>query len=183
MNRRKRLLWLLLPISLVFENCQVIPESRSPATPTTTPVPKQAPTLNTTSTPQASLTAPIPTPTPIPTDVTSKAELNLTSVIGSILSSPTGYVGREVAIVGYYRGWDLLGEAGTGPPVTRSDWVIADSSGAIYVEARGSFDRALSLNPSSREDTTKVLRLAGIVRVNSRGQPYIEPRKLEIVGR
>jgi hypothetical protein len=106
-------------------------------------------------------------------------EPNLTSAIGSILSTPADYAGQEVTIVGYYRGWDLLGEAGTGPAVTRSDWVITDSSGAIYVEARGGFDRALGLDPSSRDDATEILRLVGVVRVNDRGQPYIEPKKLE----
>jgi hypothetical protein len=111
-----------------------------------------------------------------------RPELDLTSVIGSILSNPTDYAGQEVTIVGHYRGWDLLGEADTGPAVTRSDWVVTDSSGAIYVEARGGFDQALGLDPSSRDDTTKVLRLVGVVRVNDRGQPYIEPQRLAIVG-
>jgi hypothetical protein len=111
----------------------------------------------------------------------SRAELDLTSVIGSMLSNPSDYASREVTIVGYYRGWDLLSEAGTGPAVTRSDWVITDSSGAIYVEARSGFDRALGLDPSSRDDTTEVLRLVGVVRINNRGQPYIEPQKLDIV--
>jgi hypothetical protein len=118
----------------------------------------------------------------MPTDTASRVELDLTSVIGAILSNPTDFVGQEVAIVGHYRGWDLLNEAGTGPAVTRSDWVITDSSGAIYVEARGGLDGTLGLDPSSHNDTTKVLRLVGVVRVNNRGQPYIEPQKLDIVG-
>ena len=116
------------------------------------------------------------------TDTANRVELDLTSVIGSILSNPADYAGQEVTIVGYYRGWDLLSEAGTGPAVTRSDWVITDSSGAIYVEARDGFDQALGLDPGSRDDTTEVLRLVGVVRVNDRGQPYIEPQKLAIVG-
>jgi len=198
-KRRKWLFWLLLPVGLVFGNCQVIPESHSPEILTTTPIPKhwllplpqfcRLPPLHqfqhrhrrSPSTLGASLTALIPTLAPIPTDTASRAELDLTSVVGSILSNPADYVGQEVTIVGYYRGWDLLGEAGTGPPMTRSDWVITDSSGAIYVEARGGFDRALGLDPSSRDDTTKVLRLVGVVRINDRGQPYIEPQKLETV--
>jgi hypothetical protein len=108
-------------------------------------------------------------------------ELDLTSVIGSILSNPADFAGQEVTIIGYYRGWDLLGEAGTGPVVTRSDWVITDLSGAIYVEARNGLDGALGLDPSSRSDTTKILRLVGVVRVNDRRQPYIQPQKIEMV--
>ncbi len=179
MGRRRWLLWLLLSVGLVFGNCQVIPESRSPETLISTLIPTLAPTPTTTSTLESPITTLILTPTPILTDTVSRTELDLTSVIGSILSNPADYADQEVTIVGYYRGWDLLGEAGTGPPVTRSDWVITDSSGAIYVEARGGFDRALGLDPSSRDDTTEVLRLVGVVRVNDRGQPYIEPQKLE----
>jgi hypothetical protein len=104
-------------------------------------------------------------------------------MIGSTLSNPADFVGQEVTIIGYYRGWDLLGEVGTGPAVTRSDWVIADSSGAIYVEARDGLSKGLGLDPSSRDDTTKILRLVGVVRVNDGGQPYIEPQILDIVGR
>ena len=200
-NVRKWLLWLLLAVGLVFGNCQVIPESHSPATPITTPiptlalasttttasilqtptitpVPTQAPAPTTISTLEAPITTQIPTSAPIPTDTASRVEPDFTSAIGSILSTPADYAGQEVTIVGYYRGWDLLGEAGTGPAVTRSDWVITDSSGAIYVEARGGFDRALGLNPSSRDDATEVVRLVGMVRINDRGQPYIEPKKL-----
>jgi hypothetical protein len=183
-KRRKWLFWLLLPVGLVVGNCQVIPESRSPETLTTTPILTLTPTFTTTSTLQATAT-PVPkqapTPAPIPTDTASRAELDLTSVVGSILSNPADHAGQEVTIVGYYRGWDLLEEAGTGPPVTRSDWVITDSSGAIYVEARGGFDQALGLTPSSHDDTREVLRLVGVVRVNDKGQPYIEPEKLETV--
>lgn len=57
----------------------------------------------------------------------------LSEIIGKILTSPVEYKGHQVEIIGFYRGWDLLGEVNTGPPVTRNDWVIADKSGAIYV--------------------------------------------------
>ncbi len=129
-----------------------------------------------------------PTPTlipalgPTPTETTNTVKFDLTSVIGLILSNPADYTSQEVTIVGYYRGWNLLDEVDAGPAVTRSDWVITDSSGAIYVEARNDFDRAIGLDPSSAQDTTKVLRLVGVVRVNNKKQPYIEPQKLEVVG-
>ncbi|HUW96258.1 MAG TPA: hypothetical protein VMW58_10770 [Anaerolineae bacterium] len=120
------------------------------------------------------------TATPMPTYPVPSAETRVTAVIGSILAKPDEYVGREVTVVGYYRGWDLLGEVGAGPPVTRSDWVIADSTGAIYVESRGAFDRALGLDPSCADDTGRVVRLFGVVKLGGAGQPYIQPRAVEI---
>jgi hypothetical protein len=130
------------------------------------------------------LTGPSPVPqTPTPGHEPTHADSALTSVIGSILADPANLVGQEVEIIGYYRGWDLLGEVGTGPPVTRSDWVITDSSGAIYVEAQGGTDGALGLNPSSRDDTTTVVRLVGTVQVGRGNQPYIEPHTVKVLTR
>jgi hypothetical protein len=56
-------------------------------------------------------------------------------MVGSITADSVAFEGQEITIVGYYRGWDLLHEANMAPPVTRSDWVIMDATGAIYVSA------------------------------------------------
>jgi len=57
----------------------------------------------------------------------------VSNVIAGILQTPDDYLGEQVEITGYFQGWDLLGEVGEAPPVTRSDWVIADEGGALYV--------------------------------------------------
>lgn len=95
--------------------------------------------------------------------------------IGDILSSPSSYKGKEVEIVGYYRGWDLFGEAGCGPPLTRSDIALADATGGIYVVEIGRIKGIQDLNPSSdpyREDL--LFKVRGIVRISTSGHPYIE---------
>jgi len=43
-----------------------------------------------------------------------------TSIVQNILSNPEYYVGREVVVVGYYRGWNLLTEASGQSPLMRS---------------------------------------------------------------
>lgn len=98
----------------------------------------------------------------------------LTSIIGSILVRPMDFSGKEVTIVGYYRGWDLLQEANTPPPVTRSDWVIKDLSGAIYVSAASKAKIPEALQPGSLESTNTILEVRGTVQVTTSGQPYIE---------
>ncbi len=116
-------------------------------------------------------------PTPAPTMTTPL----FTQIVKDILADPNGFEGLSVTLVGYYRGWDLLGEAGSGPPVTRSDWVIRDDSGAIYVQAGLAVEGNVTLDPGSKADTQKVLRVTGFVRVTEAGQPYIEPESIELV--
>lgn len=102
-----------------------------------------------------------------------------TKIIGSIIAEPMAFEGKDVTIVGYYRGWDLLQEANIGPPVTRSDWVIKDSTGAIYVSASSEAKVPEGLRPDSMQDTTIILEVRGIVRVTRDGQPYVEAISIE----
>jgi hypothetical protein len=103
----------------------------------------------------------------------------ITGVIGSVLAAPPTFDGQEITIVGYYRGWDLLHEANMAPPVTRSDWVIKDSTGAIYVSANSVAKLPESLRPGSLQDTGTILKVKGVVRVTSAGQPYVEAKSIE----
>jgi hypothetical protein len=76
---------------------------------------------------------------------------------------------------------DLLGEAGVGPPLARSDVAVADPTGCIYIVPAG--EEALKdipLRPFDREATETLLRLRGQVRRNPRGQPYILVTKGEV---
>jgi hypothetical protein len=88
-----------------------------------------------------------------------------TKIIGSIIAEPLAFEGKDITIVGCYRGWDLLQEANTGPPVTRSDWVIKDLTGAIYVSASSEAKVPEGLRPDSMQDTAIILEVRGIVRV------------------
>lgn len=90
--------------------------------------------------------------------------------IAEIISNPTEYEGKTVTLSGEYRGW----EPGYGsPPVTRSDWVLKDESGAIYVTGK----LLSGLDPV--EDRGKQITVHGVVRVKD-SQAYIEA---EIIGR
>ncbi len=102
--------------------------------------------------------------------------VHLTDWVGTILNAPREFDGRTFEIVGYYRGWNLLGEA-RGTPATRSDWVIADDGGAIYVT--GAVPRGL--DPSSRADVWNVVRLTAKVVYVRLGTSYLEARRVEQV--
>jgi hypothetical protein len=105
----------------------------------------------------------------------------LSDVIASILAEPSKYAEAGVVIRGYYRGWDLLHEANITPPVTRSDWVIKDSTEAIYVSAGVDSKVPENLNPGSIGDTQTALEVTGIVHINSEGLPYIQATKLSVI--
>jgi len=105
--------------------------------------------------------------------------LPLNHLLGHVLESPQEFKGREVTVVGYYRGWDLLGEANAPPPVTRSDWVITDATGAIYVSAASAAPADLASGPGSGNDLWRVLRLSGVVRLTAEGQPYLEADQVQ----
>jgi len=57
--------------------------------------------------------------------------------IAGILAEPDAWKGKAVLIKGRYCGWEapegIPGPNYTGPPVTRSDWIISDGTGWIYV--------------------------------------------------
>jgi len=105
----------------------------------------------------------------------------LTQLVGSIIAEPSTFEGENITVIGYYRGWDLLHEADMGPPVTRSDWVIKDSTGAIYVSANSEAKIPDGLSPDSSQDTGTILKVMGIVRVTEDGQAYIEAKSIERV--
>ena len=86
--------------------------------------------------------------------------------IADITSNPAEYEGETVTLSGEYRGW----EGGHGsPPVTRSDWVLKDETGSIYVTGKVS----PGLDPV--EDIGKKITVCGIVRLKD-NQAYIEAK-------
>ncbi|MFH1296378.1 MAG: hypothetical protein ABIJ04_03790 [Bacteroidota bacterium] len=105
----------------------------------------------------------------------------LTKIIGSIIAEPFAFEGQDITIVGYYSGWDLLHEANTPPPVTRSDWVIKDLTAAIYISAHSEAKVPEGLSPDSLQDTGIILKVKGIVCVTKEEQAYIEAKSIEYV--
>jgi len=104
-----------------------------------------------------------------------------TRIVGSIIVEPSAFEGKDITVIGYYRGWDLLHEADMTPPVTRIDWVIKDSTGAIYISANSEAKVPDGLSPDSLEDTDTVLKVMGTVRVTEDEHAYIEAKSIERV--
>jgi len=59
--------------------------------------------------------------------------------VQEIIKWPRFFVGRPIAVDGEYRGWSAKGLDGPvcqGPPRRRTDWLVKDDTGALYVTGR-----------------------------------------------
>jgi hypothetical protein len=91
--------------------------------------------------------------------------------IAAIIDTPSEFEGEVVIVSGEYRGWQA--ENGYEPPVTRSDWVIKDDTGWIYVTGKAS-----QLDPVADIGTPTVVQ--GKVRVTEKGIPYLEAESVNV---
>jgi len=86
--------------------------------------------------------------------------------IHQIQEQPESYKGRIVNIAGTFKGWQ--GKCTGGSPVARSDWMLEDKTGCIYVS--GPLPDGLSaISPQDEQ-----LSVKGIIRVDRSGKTYIE---------
>ncbi len=104
---------------------------------------------------------------------------HLSDWVGTILDAPREFDGRSFDLVGYFRGANLYGEAAGNPPVTRSDWVIADNSDAIWVTGAA----PVGLDPSARADAWSVIHLSARVVYARLGVSHLEVTRVEILSR
>lgn len=102
-----------------------------------------------------------PQPPPLPSE----------SVIGEIRAAPALYEGQTVTIEGVYQGW----QGGYGsPPVTRSDWLLEDETGWLYVTG----EPAGELHPMI--DVGRTLTVTGQVELTEEDEPYLVAGEVEI---
>ncbi len=88
-----------------------------------------------------------------------------------IIEDPSRYENNLVTVAGEYRGWHA--DDDSGPPVTRSDWVVRDETGCIYITGKSA-----GLDPD--KDIGTLLEVRGTVRVTDDGAPYIEAEAIEV---
>jgi len=91
--------------------------------------------------------------------------------IGEIRTAQALYEGQTVTIEGVYQGW----QGGYGsPPVTRSDWLVEDATGWLYVTGEPAGD----LNPL--DDIGRPITVTGQVELTGEGEPYLVAEEVEI---
>ena len=92
------------------------------------------------------------------------------ATIGEIRATPIAYEGKVVTIEGMYQGW----KGGYGsPPVTRSDWLVQDATGWLYVTGKPA-----GLDPLG--DVGHPIKVTGQVKLTEEGEPYLDAQEIEI---
>lgn len=86
-------------------------------------------------------------------------------VLGLILKNPSRFESITVTVTGVFQGW--RGSCPGGPPVSRSDWMMADPSGCLYVN--GPVPSGLD----SAKPAGEKISVTGVVRVK-KGRPYLD---------
>ena len=118
-------------------------------------------------------------PFELPEEVRCDSHRNFVKSIDYLIENKNIYLNEKVKIVGIFKGWN--GNYGN-PPVTRSDWIIEDSSNGIYV--LGAFP--WGLHPGSKEDLGTEILLEGIFKKtldNGVNSYYIESNKTTIISK
>lgn len=90
--------------------------------------------------------------------------------LAAIWKNPHYYINRRIVVTGSYLGWK--GQV-SHPGITRSDWAVADESGAIYVTGKP----ADELDPI--QDLGCKVKIWGVVQVNPKGIPYIKAHQIQ----
>lgn len=93
--------------------------------------------------------------------------------IKDILDGRTAFEGKEVTITGRFMGWK--GRCNTSMPMTRSDWIIEDDSGCIYVS--GPLPQGLSALAPKGEPVV----VAGVVMKGMKDFPVIQAKDVKLV--
>lgn len=96
--------------------------------------------------------------------------------ISEAIRRSTELAGKNVSINAVYLGWkggSSDGNLRDGPPLTRSDWIITDATGGMYVSG------ATSLDPG-RDVGTRVSVVGKLART-SKGQVYLVAQRVSIL--
>lgn len=89
--------------------------------------------------------------------------------IRDLLQEPARYEGRQMTLSCVFKGWK--GACRSAPPVSRSDWMIEDETGCLYVHGPLPY----GLDPLQPRE--KKLVLTGVIKRGPSGQSYLELTK------
>jgi hypothetical protein len=86
--------------------------------------------------------------------------------VGRILSNGSTYLNTPVFLTATFMGWK--GKCKGAPPVSRSDWMVDDGTGCIYVTGK------LPMGQNAMTPKEVVISIRGVVKRGQNGTVYIE---------
>ncbi len=92
--------------------------------------------------------------------------------IQRILKNPAESVNREISLEGAFQGWK--GKCEDSTPLTRSDWILKDETGCIYVSGK------IPTGVSSTDPRGEIVVLSGTLKIKEGGKPYFEAKEVRL---
>lgn len=84
----------------------------------------------------------------------------------TVFKNPQAFAEKEIVLEGFFRGWS--GRCADSTPITRSDWILEDQTGCIYVTGR------IPAGVSTIRPQGERLILSGRVKIGRDGKPVLE---------
>jgi len=103
----------------------------------------------------------------------SQASLPVKAAIKDILAGSMEVTSGEVAVKGVFKGWNE--NCSSSSMITRSDWVLEDETGCIYVTGR----IPNSLSPAKPRDENVLVQ--GSVIITKKGKPVIKASRITLL--
>lgn len=90
--------------------------------------------------------------------------------IQKILRTPAEYANKEIVLQGTFQGWK--GKCEESSPLTRSDWILKDETGCIYVSGK------IPAGVSTLDPKGEPLAVSGAMKIREGGKPYFQAREV-----
>ncbi len=101
---------------------------------------------------------------PLPSKTDRTAATRVT--IRAILNHPGAFKNKKIVLEGTFRGWS--GKCNRSSMLTRSDWVLDDGTGCIYVTGR------IPAGVSPSDPKGERVALSGSIKTGKRGKPFFD---------
>ncbi len=90
--------------------------------------------------------------------------------IQKILKNAGELVNKEFVLEGTFQGWK--GKCEESSPLTRSDWILKDETGCIYVSGK------IPAGVSTLDPKGEPLTVSGVMKIREGGKPYFQAKEV-----
>jgi len=101
------------------------------------------------------------------------------ATIEQLTTNPARFEGRQLKVIGQFRGRNLFGDLPPSTQTNRADWVVKDDVYALWITGRKPKGEGFELDPGLKRDTGKWLEIVGHVDVR-RGFAYLTAQRVAL---
>jgi hypothetical protein len=101
------------------------------------------------------------------------------ATIEQLTTNPARFEGRQLKVIGQFRGRNLFGDLPPSTQTNRADWVVKDDVYALWITGRKPKGEGFELDPGLKRDTGKWLEVVGRVDVR-RGFAYLTAQRVAL---